>query len=216
MRPIPDPIPSDDPTWKADLLLLAKGLVEHHAKPKIVRRYTGVSQREVRALYRLLHDAPPLSGPATQGSAKFFTTAYNSKKGAGTVWNIQGTIFLRIYSEIAKAVSIQANKGWLLLNAFQAYLRMTEKLYQESGIRRLDINTGYSLLVLAGNLSTAEYGEVAIHTCKQCNREYLVDKALELASQRCPFHAMAANHKRLTEQCRQNSLRTGSRVGSAE
>lgn len=204
MRPIPEQLPGNDPTWRADLLVLARGLIVYGAKPKIVRRYTGVTKKDTRDLYLLLHGTPASCGPATQGKATFFTTARNGSHGSATSWNIQGSIFLRCYLDIAKLSSQPMNKGWLLLQAFEEYKRQTEKLAQSANIKRLDINQAFALLVLAGGTSVAEYADIGLIHCKHCDREYLVNKTRELATQPCPFETMQKTYKRRLETCISN------------
>lgn len=205
MRPIPERLPDNDPTWRADLILLAKGLIYFGAKPKIVRRYTGATKKDTRDLYHLLHGSAASCGPTAQGKASFFTTARNGSHGSATSWNIQGAIFLRCFYEITKHSTQPMNKGWLLLQAFEGYRHQTNKLAESENIKRLDINQAYSLLALAGGTSVAEYADIGLAHCKHCDREYLVNKTRELATQPCPFEAMERTYQRRLEICISNS-----------
>lgn len=207
LPPIPDPIPENNPTWRAYLVLLAQALVEQGAKPKLIRHFTFVSERDLSQICKLRQDAPSLRGPIIQGSASYFTTANNSRDRSGWAWNIQGSIMLSCYQAVAAATAPNVNRGWLLLQAHRAYLAMTEKLHQETGCKRLDINAAHALMAIA----QGEYADIGQYRCRACEREYMIDRSREVQAQPCPFCALAAIRKRLE---RNNAVRYQTRKKS--
>jgi hypothetical protein len=165
--------------------------VKERAKPKIIRRYTNVAQRTVAELYMAARAEMPPPGPLGRGSAVFYTSARDSKEMAGPQWNLQGTIFLHNYVQLMQRMPFPVNRGWALLQAYRGYLRMTARAHEAAPTRKLDINSAYALLVLSGLPNAPELGEVRLHRCDVCGRDYLVATDRELSAQRCPLHQMS-------------------------
>jgi len=197
-KPIPEGAPQNDPIWQSQYIELVNALVIEGAKAKIIERYTGAAHRRVREIYRLLRNETPPSGPVFQGSPHFF--AANRERGYS--WNLQCAVFMECYSQIEKLLPIEVNRGWLLLKAYHAYKQKTEKLHQVKGIKRLDINHAYSLLVMTGFGRTRTNADLHSVACPECQSPYLVVANEEPEGQLCPVCAINANLSRLGEQAK--------------
>lgn len=197
-KPIPDGVQNTDPVWQSQFIELANALVIAGAKGKIIERYTGLTHRRVREIYQALRNEHPPSGPVFQGTPQFFATNRENSFS----WNLQCAIFMECYSRLEKLIPIEVNRGWLLLKAFHAYQQKTQKLYQAKGIRRLDINNAYSLLVMTGFGLGRSNADLHSTTCTKCHSPYLVIANEEPEGQPCPVCAINANLSRLNEQAR--------------
>lgn len=202
MRAVPDPLPKNDPTWEPDVLILAIELVKEGLHGVIIKQFLGVTKSKISRIHQWVHGTALLAGRPVQGDARFFLNARNSKDRSGAEWNLHGTLFLHAYQALLDATAgRKLNRGWLLLNAFRAYRRWSQPL-AERGTARLTINQAYSLLRLSALYNVGEYGEIALAHCKDCNRSYLISLKHEKSTQRCPLHAIEAEHRRLVEQAR--------------
>ena len=167
------------------------------AKGKIIERFTHLSHRRVRALYKALRSTAPPAGPVMQGSARYF--AMPSKR-TSTSWSIQCAIFLGCYERMGKITPTPAQRGWLLLAAFNAYLSLTEKLHATTAVKRLDINQAYALLTYCGFMTLPSGAELQRRQCPICSINYPVVANEALDSQACPVCAINANCQRLSGQ----------------
>ena len=167
------------------------------AKGKIIERFTHLSHRKMRAMYRALRDMAPPAGPIMQGSARYF--AMPSKR-TSTSWSIQCAIFQGCYERVSRITPTPLQRGWLLLAAFNSYLSITDKLHQTTGIKRLDINQAYALLSYCAFMSSSADAELQRKLCPVCSIPYPV-VANELPDgQACPVCAINANSQRLAGQ----------------
>ena len=139
------------------------------AKGKIIERFTHLSHRKMRAMYRALRDMAPPAGPIMQGSARYF--AMPSKR-TSTSWSIQCAIFQGCYERVSRITPTPLQRGWLLLAAFNSYLSITDKLHQTTGIKRLDINQAYALLSYCAFMSSSADAEL--------QRKLLIDNPTKL------------------------------------
>ena len=87
-----------------------------------------------------------------------------------------------------------------MLAAFSVYLSLTDKLYRETGVKRLDINNAYALLTHCGFLEAGAKSELQREACPVCLMSYLVVTTERLDLQGCPICAMNANSVRLAQQ----------------
>ena len=196
MNPIPETARPDDPLWGIAYLALAHGLVMAGAKGKIIERFTGLTHRKVRNLYRALRGQAPPAGPMVQGSPRYFAVP-SRYTAAG--WSVECGIFLECYDRMGKITDVPVQRGWRLLAAFNAYLGVTERLWQNvQHIKRLDINQAYALLTHSGFLALPWGAELQRRTCIHCSILYLVVAGEELALQGCPVCTMDTNLKRLS------------------
>ena len=203
MKPIPEYATLADPLWELAVKGLAHGLVMEGAKGKIIERFTGLSHRKVRDLYRGLRGETPPAGPLVQGSPRYFAvpTRYTA---AG--WNIQATILLECYERLGRITTVRVKRGWRLLVAHRAYIGLTEKLAQDvQPMKRLDINQAYALLTYCGFLTAHARADLQRRTCSQCSMLYLVVAGAGPKSQRCPVCTMETNLKRLFANLKQFS-----------
>ncbi len=140
MKPIPEDARPDDPRWAIAFLQLAHDLVIAGAKAKIIERFTDLPHSRVREMYKALRGIVPPAGPVMQGSARHFAMP---SKNTSEASRIQCAIFLACYDRMGKITTSPLQRGWRLLAAFNAYLRLTETLSQTASIKRLDINQAY-------------------------------------------------------------------------
>ena len=202
MNPIPEDASPEDPRWEIAFLELAHGLVLAGAKAKIISRFTDLPLWRIRRMYRALRGTSPPPGPVMQGSARGF--AIPSKR-ASAAWRIQCAIFLACYERLGQLSEMQVQRGWRLLDAFGVYLSLTDKLYRNTRVERLDINRAYGLLTHCGFLALKGRAELQRKECPNCLISYPVIATEPLEKQGCPVCAMNANNLRLSSQ--------GSRAG---
>lgn len=188
MRPIPESIDHTDISWRADLLQLSEALVEIAVKPKLIKRYTPITQTELRALWKARHGTSLPAGVTGRQTVEYFINARNSHNMYGATWNVQGATFLTGAFCLRQSINYPVNRGWLLAQAFKAYEVMTRSLLVRGNITLLDANKAYSLLALS------DQGLIGLHRCSCHQRHYLVDPKTSLARQPCPFSTMNKNH----------------------
>lgn len=197
MTPIPDDAGPQDPRWTIAFLDLAYGLVMAGAKGRIVERFTHLSHRKVRELYKALCRKPPPSGPVMQGSARFFA---KWSKRVPTEWSIQCATFLGCYERMSKITTVRVQRGWLLLAAFNSYLSLTEKLHEATSVKRLDINQAYALLSYCGFMTMPIGAKLQRRHCPTCSINYPVVADEDPDTQACPVCTINAKCGRATEK----------------
>ena len=200
IKPIPETAKFDDIMYVGAFMELAIAMVTASARRQIVMRYTGIKSQVATSLYRKIHQSDAVSGPVKQYRPKYFAPGIRSPRFSGLAWNLQGATFLECYDTIARSVEVKPHRGWLLLTAYYAYLKVTDKLARAENAKRLDINQAYSLLAFSGINNVPEMAEVVRISCKKCGAVYLVDTAYESHTQKCPVHAMSDHLLRLTHQ----------------
>jgi len=196
MMPITRDAQPSDPRWEREFVELAHGLVMAGAKTKLIARYTGMSIRKIRSLYRLLRRMAAPAGPIVQGKARYYAVRITRTTSA---WNIQCAIFLGCYERIGMIAEEPLHRGWQLLTAFKIYLSVTEALKKSTAAKRLDINQAYAVLTHCGFLEDPK-AELQRRECPSCLIRYPVVTTMPLKSQPCPVCSMNANSRRLVEQ----------------
>jgi len=159
------------------------------AKGKIIERFTHLSHRKVRKIYKALRRTAPPSGPVMQGSARYFA---RPSKRTPTEWSIQCAIFLACYERMSKITTMPVQRGWLLLAAFNSYLSLTEKLYETTSVKRLDINQAYALLSYCGFMTMSSGAKLQRRQCPNCSINYPVVADEDLDTQPCPVCTLNA------------------------
>lgn len=197
MTPIAENASPSDPLWSVPYLKLAEGLVVAGAKAKLVERYTYLPHSRVKQMYRAFRGTAPPAGPLVQGSVRHFAVA---SKHTSEVQRIQCAIFLACYERMGKITATPMQRGWQLLAAFNAYLSLTEKLYEATSLKRLDINQAYALLTYCGFLTHPSEAELQRKECPTCAIRYPVAANEPLKKQGCPVCAINANSLRLAQQ----------------
>lgn len=197
MTPIPEDAKPGDPRWECAYLDLAHGLIMAGAKARIIERFTDISHRRIRALYRALRGIAPPSGPVTQGSARFFAISGRSTSEA---WSVQCAIFLECFERTGRVAAVPLHRGWRLLAAFKSYLSITEHLHDVISIKRLDINQAYALLTHYGFMTQSAAAELKRRQCPVCLIKYPIVTSEQLTTQGCPVCAINADDMRLNEQ----------------
>lgn len=197
MKPIPENARPRDPRWTIAFLDLAHGLVMAGAKGRIIERFTHLSHRKVRKLYKALRRKPPPAGPVMQGSARYFA---KWSKRVPTEWSIQSTIFVGCYERMSKITTMRVQRGWLLLAAFNSYLSLTEKLHETTSVKRLDINQAYALLSYCGFMTMASGAKLERRHCPTCSINYLAVADEEPDTQACPVCAINAKCERVSHK----------------
>lgn len=195
MMPIPFDARHDDVRWEPAFLQLAQELIRLYAKPRVIGRFTGLSSRRIRRMYRDWHGAPAPSGPVIQASARFFAipSAWTSSQ-----WNIECATLIACFEDVGQACGIVPNRGWQLVMAFTAYTNLWQTTDQGRS-RRMDINLAYALLSHAGFLESRE-AELQRRRCPNCMLRFLVVRSIAPERQRCPVCSIDANHQRLAKQ----------------
>jgi len=196
MIPIPRDARHGDSRWEREFLELAHGLVRAGAKTKLITRFTGLSLRKARSLYRALRNMPAPAGPILQGRAESFALQHSR---ASSAWSIQCAIFLACYEDIEDIAEQSLHRGWQLLAAFTTYIRLTDPLHRAASVRRLDINQAYALLTHCGFL-TEPQAPLKLTECPSCLISYPIVVTVESKAQRCPVCSMSANSLRLARQ----------------
>jgi hypothetical protein len=167
------------------------------AKGKIIERFTHLSHRKVRKIYRALRRTAPPSGPVMQGSARYFA---RPSKRTPTEWSIQCAIFLACYERMSKITTMPVQRGWLLLTAFNSYLSLTEKLHETTSVKRLDINQAYALLSYCGFMMMSSGAKLQRRLCPNCSINYPVVADEAPDTQACPVCTINAKCERATEK----------------
>ncbi len=180
---IPESARPGDLQWDIAYLSLAHGLVMAGAKSSIIERFTYLSHRKVRKLYHALRCTAPPAGAIVQGSARYFA---KPSKHRPIEWSIQCAIFLACYEHMARTTSVPAQRGWLLLAAFNAYLSLTESLHDATSVKRLDINQAYALLACCGFMTMSSGVKLQRRHCLACSLNYLVVVGEDPDTQTCP------------------------------
>jgi Flagellar transcriptional activator (FlhC) len=195
MRPIPEEVRPDDPCWEVAFLELAHGLIKAGARSKIVTRFTDLPASRVRRMYRALLGVPAPSGPILQATARSFAMV---GKHTSAAWSVQVATFLACYERLGTISQPTTHRGWRMLHAFNAYLSVTDPLHAAQGVKRLDINQAYALLVHCGFLNESRNAELQRRQCPICRIRYPVVTSEPLRTQRCPVCAINANALRLS------------------
>ena len=125
--PIPEYAKFEDPLWTSRFLDLANAMVLMGAKPKLIARYTGLSSKAIAERYKRLTGQEAPAGRLQQTQPRHYALPHNR---GGLDWNLQAATFSSIYLKIEKALDEPANRGWLLLTAYQAYYRLTDAMQQ--------------------------------------------------------------------------------------
>lgn len=197
MTPIPEDAKPGDPRWECAYLVLAQGLIMAGAKARIIERFTDISHRKVKGLYRALRGIAPPSGPVTQGSARYFAVP---GKTTSEAWSVQCAIFLECFERTGNVSAVPLHRGWRLLAAFRTYLSITERLNEAVSIKRLDINQAYALLTYCGFMTQSGIAELQRRQCPVCLIRYPVVASEKLTTQHCPVCAINAHDIRLNDQ----------------
>jgi len=182
---IPAAARDGDLRWSWAINEVGAGLVRHRLKGKVIENLTICSAKQIKQLYRDIHDDYPPSGPLQQCKPAFFVNANNNNQHNGRSWNIQGSILLGELHHLRNAVHQVPNPGWLLLHAYESYLLRVKPLADE-GIETMTINHGYRLMTMA-SLDIPEYRKLDRHRCPTCQTTILVFPDRELDEQPCPL-----------------------------
>ncbi len=204
MIAIPEDAAPNDPRWEVAYLQLAHGLVMAGTRAKIIARFTDLPTKKIQRLYRALRGMDPPAGPIMQGNARFFAIP---GKHTSEAWSVQCAVFLACFERMGKITKVPVHRGWQLLAAFTAYQSLTEKLYRETAVKRLDINQAYALLAHCGFLAHPGGAELQRKECPVCLISYPVVTTERPDIQSCPICAINTNNIRLSQQ--------SSRPGSA-
>ncbi len=191
--PIPVNASFDDPLWTSRFFDLANEMVLMGGKPKLIARYTGLSSKSIADRYKRLTGKKAPCGRLQQTQPKPYAMPHNR---GGLDWNIQAAVFASIYQKLEQALGEPANRGWLLLTAYQAYYRLTDMMQQElPKLHRLSLNNAYDLMTHLGR----GRGGLALQECDACGANYLVMTEAELDNQACPMCAIQQRFVKLVE-----------------
>ncbi len=187
--PIPQHAEFDDPIWTGRFLDMANAMVLMGAKPKLIMRYTGLSQKAVTMRYKRLTGEEAPCGHNKTNLPKFFATPHNR---GGLDFNMQAAAFAGIYLKLEEAMGEPVNLGWLLLTSYQAYVRLTDTISEAvPKLTRLSINQAYTLATHLGiSDRMRNSATLALKDCGDCGTNYLVLTEAEIDNQRCPMCAI--------------------------
>lgn len=101
---------------------------------------------------------------------------------------------------MGKITTVPVHRGWQMLAALTVYQNLTEKLYRETAVKRLDINQAYALLAHCGFLAQPGAAELQRKECPVCLISYPVVTTERSDIQGCPICAINANNIRLSQQ----------------
>lgn len=197
MIAIPEDANPNDPRWEVAYLHLAHGLVMAGTRAKIIARFTDLPTKKIQRLYRALRGMDPPAGPIMQGNARFFAIP---GKHTSEAWSVQCAVFLACFERMGKITTVPVHRGWQLLAAFTVYQSLTEKLYHETAVKRLDINQAYALLAHCGFLAQPGAAELQRKECPVCLISYPIVTTERPDIQGCPICAINANNIRLSQQ----------------
>ena len=124
-----------------------------------------------------------------QGSARYFA---RPSKRIPAEWIVQCAIFLAYYERMSKITTMQVQRGWLLLAAFNTYLSLTEKLHEITSVKRLDINQAYALLSYYGFMTMRNGAKLQRRQCPNCLICYPVIADEDPDTQACPVRTINA------------------------
>lgn len=201
--PIPINAEFDDPLWMGRFSDLANEMILLGAKPKLVANYTGLPQKAISDRYRRLTGEDPPGGRMAQTQPKFFC----APNANGFEFNLQSAIFAKIYIKLEEAMGEPVHAGWLLVTAYQAYLRRTEAIADEvPRLSRLTLGNAYDLMMHVG-FRRRHMAAIVVKECGDCGSPYLLAAELERESCGCPLCAMQRRQDQLAvnlDRTRQN------------
>jgi hypothetical protein len=174
-----------DLRWTWAINEVGAGLVKHRLKRKVIENLTICNPKQIKQLYRDIHDEHPPSGIVQDCKPSFFVDANNNNQHNGRSWNIMGSILLGEIHHLCNTVHRSPNKGWLLLHAYESYLNRVRPLADE-GIEIMTINHAYRLMVMS-SLDIHEYRKLDRHRCQSCQTTILVLHDREPDDQPCPL-----------------------------
>ena len=195
--PIPEYAKFEDPLWTSRFLDLANAMVLMGGKPKLIARYTGLSQKAIAERYKRLTGQEAPAGRLQQTQPRHYAIPHNR---GGLDWNLQAATFSSIYLKIEKAIDEPANRGWLLLTAYQAYFRLTDSLQQAlPKLSRISLNNAYDLMTHLGYGHGRKSAPLRMKDCDDCGASYLVITELEFDHQSCPMCAIQKRFQMLVD-----------------
>lgn len=190
--PIPANVGYDDPLWAGRFSDLANEMILLGAKPKMVANYTGLNPKVVSDRYRRLTGQEPPGGRMSQAQPKFFVSRTN-----GYEFMLQAAIFAKVYLKLEAAMGEPVHAGWLLVTAYQAYLRRTEEVASgTSRINPLTISNAYDLMIHVG-FRRRNLTAIQVKDCSDCGSPYLVAIEVEKDECVCPLCALQARQEQL-------------------
>lgn len=191
--PIPANVDLDDPLWVGRFSDLANQMILLGAKPKLVACYTGLNQKAISERYRKLTGQEPPGGRMAQTQPKFFVAS----NANGYDFNLQSAIFAKIYINLEAAMGEPVHAGWLLVTAYQAYLRLTEDIAsQVPRLARLTLGNAYDLMMHVG-FRRRHLATISLKECADCGSPYLVSTEVEKDACGCPLCAMQRRQDQL-------------------
>lgn len=210
--PIPESADINDPLWTSNFLDLANAMVLMGGKPKLIARYTGLPPKAIAERYKRLTGQEAPAGRLQQTQPKHYAVPHNR---GGLDWNLQSAAFASIYLKIEKALDEPANRGWLLLTAYQAYVRLTDPLQQAlPRLTRISLNNAYDLMTHLGYGYSRKSAPLSLKACGDCGGSYLVITEQELDHQGCPMCAIQRRYMQLVENSERISASRQSASGS--
>lgn len=192
--PIPAHAEFDDPLWFGRFSDLANAMILLGAKPKLVANYTGLNQKSITERYRRLTGQEPPGGRMAQAQPKFFC----NPNANGHDFTLQSAIFATIYLKLERAMDEPAHAGWLLVTAYQAYLRLTDSIADQlPRLNRLTLSHSYDLMMHVG-FRRRNMAAISLKECECCGTTYLVANDYEKdQAEECPLCAMQRRQEQL-------------------
>ena len=151
-RPIPATATIDDPIWMPQLLQLAQNMMHLSARTKIIRRYTGLSEKRINALYDAIKGPDNDSRKQRDRCTRPLRFVVPGQKGAkgGQTFILQSAVFADVFIRMEAAVPEAPNRAWLLLAAFQAYREVIGPAQRALHLPEFSFNAAFDLMVAVG------------------------------------------------------------------
>ena len=206
---IPESANFKDPFWKPKFLELANMLIELGANPKLVARYTDLSERQITQAFVSILGKEPEAGRITASAPRRYAVV-SERGGYGLL--LQATLFANCYLQLEAAISEPVNRGWLLATAYRSYLRLTPQLCDAESNKRLPISAAYDIVCHIGIGNYRNEAALRMKGCDDCGINYLTLREAESFNQCCPMCAVNNNFQRLADTSK--SLKAKSRISA--
>lgn len=197
LLPIPEDASYEDPLWEGRFSDLANAMVQYGAKPAIIRRFTGMANRQISLRYARLRDGVAKPGRLKSGLPRRFAIRQDR---SSYDFILQSAVFAQVCMRIEDSFNKPLNRGWLLVAAYRAYCRLTEQMVKHLEIAPLDIDAAYDLMCHIGSTRYRQMAALQQRGCTSCGTQYLVLSDVEHDGQCCPMCAIDKRYRHLVEQ----------------
>jgi len=159
---------------------LALQLVKRHLRTTPVYLLTGLPEAEIRALYRMVHQQSPPSGPMPCSASLCRSRRSQARLSA----------FASIYRRIGGAAVMRTISADALIKSYELFLELGQVVFQQEKGNDLDFTDAW---VIARDLRA---GIALLRPCHSCGLHYLVAEN-SVVPPTCPFCTFRKLRKQL-------------------